>query len=354
MNKYLATIILISTLFTACSYDQDDFVNTAIDINSVEVIRQDAELYENIKGIINDTERPDQSIACIDFIYPLTLYIFDDMDLYQETYYVTDDETFSTLLDDLETDHSISISFPISSTLESGEEFTINTTEELKDAIDNCLNEEMLQECFVLVESCFWKIGYSYNYDNTYLGHYFYENDGATILTIDEEEILGSWSPLIIENELHININLIDDEEIGAFFNHDWKVDYIDENSLLLTYENLELVLNQRCDETFTECGNFNFEACETELDSGIGEFILDDHTFCIFDTLELDLEDENFTITYYESEEDALDMVNPIVSEDIYTVSELEQTIYVTIIDIENELQYDVVTTLSVINCEE
>nr|WP_321222083.1 hypothetical protein [uncultured Psychroserpens sp.] len=351
-------LICITLLFilTSCSYDQDDNLTATIDINSVEVIRSDSDLYDDIKDITNDEERPDKSIACIDFIYPLTLFIFDDTDTYVSTNFIINDEQFSSILNGLNPNHSISISFPITGTLESGEEIIIDTPEELKVAIDNCHNEEELIECNIFIQNCPLKIGYSYNYDNTYLGGYFYEDNGFTSLNVDNEVLFGSWSPLIIENELHFNINLVDDTQIGEFFNFDWKVTYLDENTMLLTNNDRELILNKRCDSNFTDCGNFIYEECELLESEGVSEFILDNYTECIFDTLELD---ETFPISFYETDEDAQQETNPILSNEIYLNTQENQVIYVRIneildIDEDDEPEsYFVTITLSSVSCD-
>ncbi|TXE18846.1 hypothetical protein ES692_05180 [Psychroserpens burtonensis] len=356
MNFYKFSLLAILLFLNSCSYDQDDKLSAVLDISTVEVIRSDSDLYDNIKDITNDEDRPDESIACIDFIYPLTLFIFDDTDAYVSTNFIVNDEQFSTLLDNLDIDYSISISFPIKGTLESGEELIITTKEELKVAIGNCLNEEELVECNAFIQSCALKIGYSYNCENPYLGGYFYENDGFTTLSVGEELLFGSWSPLIIEDELHINISLINAAEIGEFFNFDWKVTYLDENSLLLTNDNRELVLHRRCDTDFEDCGNFIFEECELIEDEGISEFILDDYSECIYDTLELD---DEFPIVFYNTIEDAQLETNAILSNDVYNNIDVNQTVYVRINEIpevddngEAIEFYVVMITLASISC--
>jgi hypothetical protein len=72
----------------------------------------------------------------------------------------------------------------------------------------------------------------------------------------------------------------------------------------------------------------------------------------CIFDTLELDLDDEGFTISYHETEEDALAITNSIISEDIYTSIENNQTLYVRIYDLDNDIEYFVQIQLNAIIC--
>lgn len=347
--KLICFILTCSTIIS-CAYDLDDNLVLPKNFQSADMIRTDTDLYKNLLEITDDTDRPDKTITCIDFIYPLTIFTFDENDELLQTFLVINDDQFSLLLENLELEHSISVSFPITSTLEDGEEFIVDSKEDLKEAIDNCLKEELLVECNNIIQHCVMKIGYSFNYENPYLGAFFQENNGLTTLTSVDASINGSWTVFYIEDELHININLIDNSEIGEFFNFDWKVLYIDENSLLLKNENRELVLNQRCDPEFATCQNFIFEECETTIASGISEFTLSNYTTCIFDTLELN---EDFDISFFETEDDAIASSNPIQTEAPYVNTTNNQTIYVAIIDDINDDIYIIPIQLSAINCE-
>lgn len=348
--KSLCFLILIS--ITSCSSDLDDNLRANPVFGTQEAIYTDSDLFDYLKEITSDEDRPDESIACINFIYPITLFVFDENNEYLYLSKLNDDDEFSDFLDPIDENQSISISFPITSVLDSGEELIIENKEELKASIDSCLDLEMIRECEALIRGCIWKIGYSFENDNPFLGSYMQESDGFLVVSTTTGIAVGSWTPFIIENELHININLINNEAIGDAFNFDWKAEYIDANSFKLSYLEQELIINQRCDPEFTTCGNFNFEACESELDSGIAEFNLEDYNFCIFDTLQFDKDSENFDISYYETQDDALIMVNPINSEETYTNTEANQAIYIRINDIENSLQYYVQITLSAVSC--
>ncbi|WP_299338493.1 hypothetical protein [uncultured Psychroserpens sp.] len=346
-------LLICSVVITSCAYDLDDnLLSENPNMDTVEIIAADSDLFDNLVGITNDEDRPDQSITCINFIYPLTLFAFDENDEYLYTSGIDDDDQFSSFLETIDENYSISISFPITSTLDSGETFEINTKAELKEAIDSCLSIEMVGECQTIIRECIWKVGYSFIDDNSYLGSLIQENDGFTTLNHEGELYTGSWTPFTIENELHINLNIIDTTAVGNYFNFDWKVEYLDANSLKLKHFDRELILNQRCDPEFADCGNFNFEACETELNSGISEFILNDYTACIFDTLEFDNTNNNYDISYHETEADALLMTNPIVSEEPYSNIENDQIIYVRINDSDTDTQYYVLITLSSVNC--
>jgi hypothetical protein len=352
MNNSKSFYFLILICITSCSSDLDDNLKANPIFGTQEAIAADSDLFDYLLEITTDEERPDKNITCINFIYPITLFVFDENNEYLLASTLTDDDEFSSFLSPIEETYSISISFPITSQLDSGEELIIENKEELKTSIDTCLDIEKVGECEGLLRACIWKIGYSFEGNNPYLGGFMQESDGFLVLNTPSDITVGSWTPFIIENELHININLINNTVFDTYFNLDWKVEYIDANSLKLTHLDRELILNQRCDPNFTSCENFNFEVCETEVESEVGEFILDAYTFCIFDTLEFDNDNETYEISYHETEADALSMLNPIVSEESYTNTEANQLIYVRINDIENDLQYYVLIALSALNC--
>lgn len=336
------------SIVMSCAYDLDDKIKIANSFDTQEIISVDSELFNQINAIIKNDDDPNKTIACIDFIYPLTIFSFNENLEIISTSLINNDQEFSDLIGSLDIMYAISISFPITSVLDSGETLTINNKEELKEAIDECKDTEIVIECGTLISNCVWKIGYYYDSDNVYLAGIFQENSGFTTLTVNNSVISGSWSPFVIDHELHLNINLIDPTDIGLYFNKDWKAEYLDENSLKLTYENEILILNQRCDSDFNLCSNFNFEKC-TEDDSDYAEFILDDYTFCIFDTLELN---EEFEISYYETEEEAISISNPIDSSLAYINSENHQIIYVRIYDVDYDIPYYVKIKLIVTNC--
>lgn len=349
-KKYLPLVTII--FFLSCSSDRDDNLTAPQILNLETAIKGDSDLFFNLQEIASDDERPEKTIACIDFIYPITLFVFDKNNDYLYTSKISDDNEFSAFLEPIGEEQSISISFPISSVLNSGEELIIENKEELKESIDKCLNIEIVGECETLLRECLWKVGYSFEVDNDYLGSILQESDGFLVANTLDDISIGSWTPLIIENDLHININIIDTTAVGEYFNYDWKAEYLDENSLKLTYEDKELILNQRCDPDFSICRNFSFESCKTDPETEGANFILDEFTFCIFDTLELDLENENFTYSYHRSEEDAVAGINHIASDEIYTSPENLKVLYVRINDLENDIQFYVIIELKAINC--
>lgn len=339
-------ILFLVVSITSCAYDLDDRL-TNITVKAEDVIPVDSDLFKTIEGVTDTSGDDQKGIACIDFNYPLTIFSLDEDLVVFSVNTVSNDEEFSNLIGSLDETFSISISFPISSTLENGEPFEINTKEELKEAIDNCLQEELIFECEQLIQHCIWKIGYSFENNNDFLGYYFNEFNGATVLNISDSLYIGSWTPFTIETELHLNINLLDDTEVGSYFNKDWKVKYLDSNSLRLTYEDDVLILNQRCDDDYLECTNFNFEVCDPENENGISQFTLEDYTYCILDTIEIE---SNAEVSFHLSIEDAEAAENLIPTDTPFTSTVNHQIIYVRIINPENDSIHYAEIMLSVI----
>ncbi|WP_282041164.1 hypothetical protein [Winogradskyella flava] len=351
---YYLFLILISF---SCSNDTDDIINQSfnnetgiIQLSPDEEISKGSQLFENLLQITTSEERLDHNITCINFNYPLSIFVFDESDEFTSLNAVLDDEEFSALLESLDSNFSISVSFPITSTLESGEVFTINTKEELKESIDSCLRFERIGDCYQILENCKLKVGYGFTNENPYLGGIFEESNGFTTFNFEDVNSIGSWTVFLIEDDLHININLVSENtEITDYFNYDWQVTYIDENSLKLSNEDRDLVLNQRCDQDFDLCSSFYFEVCENESNTAVSDFILNDYVFCILDTLELD---EDSSISFHETQEDAESDENPIAGDQVYNNTENDQSIFVKIRDEENLSDYVVEIILISIGC--
>lgn len=315
--------------------------NEIIDNDFKETISVNSELYNDLGRIIENTEQGQEELICIDFLYPLTLYVFDDRLNLLNSEFIVSDQNFSDLLGNLEETHSISISYPITTTLNDGSTYSINTNEELKEVIDKCKKDQPVIQCQTLIRNCVWKVGYLQNSNNTYLGGVFVENDGATSFSINNELYFGSWSVFSIDEELHINISLNSSDEISDYFNSDWKVDYLNENALQLTSEDKTFILDQYCDTDYAECTNFNFSECHLTDNPNVAEFILDNYNYCINKILQG--KSSNTNIIYFETLSDANANENAIPSNQVYLNTSTNQILYVRIENIEEQSFYTI-----------
>lgn len=275
-----------------------------------KVIQVNSELYNLVlKAAGNDFEN---EITCIDFNYPFTLVIYDEnMDIigYKP---INSDIQFSEFLATLEEGKSISLSYPITSILDNGQPYEINNNEELKEAIDKCLEADTITTCNnILTEiSCIWKVNHLEGPNNQYNNSYFeVSNYGNAGLNFNDESYSGTWVTYFIENELHLNIFILGDENVSEDWNFDWKVVGFTDTEMEITNGTDRFLLTKDCQEP---CIKFLFEECEAVPGSGRAIFPLENYSWCFFPLTGLS-DPASVTITYYETYEDMLAGINPI-----------------------------------------
>src|SRR5690606_27746282 len=217
-------LLLLLPLFFAC---EDEPISKA---DPSQVIQVNSELYNLIeKACGKDLEN---EITCIDFNYAFTLVIYDeDKELFGSQLIQSDIE-FSDFLATLEEGKSISLSYPITSVLVNGENYTINNNEELKAAIDKCVAADTITTCNnILTQACLWKVTHLDGPNSQYEGTYFeVSTSGHIAFYLEDDAFHGTWITYFIENKLHLNIFIAGDEDISTHWNFDWKVLDFDES----------------------------------------------------------------------------------------------------------------------------
>lgn len=312
-------------------------------IDPSQVIQVNSELYNLIEKAANSDFT--NEITCIDFNYGFTLIIYDeDFEIFGYQV-INSDSEFSDFLDTLEEGKSISLSYPITSTLNSGEPYTINNNDELKEAIEKCLVADEITTCNnILTEtSCIWKISHIEGPNSEYDSSYFeVSNTGNVGLYSDENSFAGTWITYFIEDELHLNIFLIGNEDVKEAWNYDWKVISYDESQMTIENGTDRFQLLKECTEP---CKKFLFEECEIRPGSEKAIFNLDSYFECFFPFTRID-DPATIRTTYYENYEDMLSGVNPIVNL-LYENTINPQIIYVRFDDI---ITGDLVTSMPLI----
>ena len=279
-------------------------------LDSSYVISVNSNLYNLIQRAAGNNF--ENEITCIDFNYPFTLIIYNEnMDII-ENQLIRSDVEFSDFLGQLEEGKSISLSYPITSILNNGEPYEINNNEDLKEALDQCLEADTITTCNnILTEiSCIWKITHLDGLNSQYEGsHFQVSSSGNTGLYFQDHSFGGTWITYFIEDELHLNIFITGNEEISTDWNFDWKIVAFDENQMELKNGIDHFLLEKKC---FQPCRKFLFEECETEPGSGIAIFNLESYFECFFPFTGITAS-STVTWSYYDSEEDMLLGVNPI-----------------------------------------
>lgn len=246
----LISIISITFLISKCS-DLDDSIEKA---NLSDVISRDSKLFNLLQKVSNNSSNPPQATACIDFIYPLRLFIYNQNLEKIDEISIIGDLAFSEFLTDFPNDQFLSISLPLQTTLADGTIFQVNSYEELKIAIDSCDKEDIILYANGVFsfqadsEACVWTVPFNENNFNPYSGSlYKVENNNIAYYHLNTQTI-GVWSFLFINDEFFLNINLEGNSEITQYWNKNFKVDYLSDNKIILNDTNNNLItLERKC-----------------------------------------------------------------------------------------------------------
>jgi hypothetical protein len=306
----------------------------------------DSELYNNLERIADKT--PERNLICINFEYAFTLNVFDENLEFIDVEIMDNVQELSVFLGGLEQTHSISISYPITGTTTDGLLISIENNDDLKDAIDLCIKEDYIYYCNA--PDCLWRVLENNEGNTDFQNAYFnVSNLGQTSFLYENNISFGTWIAFYIENELHLNINLIDDT-IASEWNKDWKVTIIDENTMLIENGNRTFLMEKECRPE--PCKTFEFQECATNDDLETGGFILENYIDCIAEFSEYEIT-EDTDISFYLSQIDAENYTNVIAMDSLFYNTENPQVIFTRF---ENTEQMKIVYTpivLKSIDCE-
>ncbi|WP_157809533.1 hypothetical protein [Ulvibacter sp. MAR_2010_11] len=319
--KRILAFVFLSFIFFSC--DNEPISEARINTDTIEVA---SELYVFMERISDDfTYDP---INCIDFNYPFAFFIFDENTEYIEVVSVTSDEAFSEILGNLPDSYSISLNYPITGTFASGDLLEINNNDELKEAIDNCIKEEEKGYCDNTVINCAWKVHPLPGSPNPFEGDYFTMNPNGTIQYHTENRIyFGTWVSFHIGYELHLNTTLVADDTLENFWNEDWKVLFLNDETLEIGVGDKKALIKKDCS---FNCDTGIYKVCEEEANPGFANFELQEFSVCNGIPGNHD-GTSAVRLTYFETEMDAQNNAHEISAEQ-YTNIVNPQSIFVRI----------------------
>ena len=259
-----ALFLLLIFSSSSCTSDFDDNISAANPIAAPEIIKQNSDLFALITKVTTPSENVLNEIVCIDFLYPVSLQIYDEDLNVIGIKILSNDAEFSAFLGTLPDNLSLSISYPISTVVADESTFSVNNNSELKLAIESCSQDDIVNYFNGLfggnqnaTTRCAWKVPYTVDGNNTYAGGIFETNyDGSLKFTFKGVAYNGTWNFLFLNDEFHMNINLEGDSEVASDWNIDRKTVYSG-TGLRLTNSPKDYVLEQ---------------SCESQLEYAIGE----------------------------------------------------------------------------------
>ena len=360
--KFRSLFLLLCSFLLTLSCENED-----IDDNlffTTDLIARESELFD----LLNEVTEEDSELTCIEFIYSFTVAIFNENTQEETAQIVSNDGEFYSLLDSLEDGYSIGISFPITSALEDGTTFEVNNTSELQEAIGECKEqwqEEVIGECSGIIQECVWEVSIPEDIVfSTYIDAVYDVNgDGTVVFYHRGIAYDGTWIVYFIEDELHLNINIDDQDEVGLDWNFDWKISSYSSSLILLENDQEDrFVLNRECEEE-NYCTTLTFTECELQDQPGFADFDLASYVDCIvviaapqpeIDPTTGDLpEPIDWEINFYETATDAQQDVNPISTVVPYLNAINGQELYVRILNPEDQSFTVAVITLEAVFCE-
>lgn len=313
--KNFANLLLTLMVLSACEYEPINPAN--INYNII-----DEELTQLVTQISNkEGENP---INCLQFNYAFVIYVFDANGEVSAIQSVTSDLDFYNLLESLTPDETISISYPIKGTLETGELIEINTNEELKDAIKGCTLDDQIRKCRGTLQECIWTVSETSDNATNYIGSEFSNRSDGFTRFYHEQVYLGTWASLAIGDSLHVNINLIAEDSIASFWSKDWKVSDFEFESMTLNNNDTFITITKDC-EPF--CEDNKLMACEDPNTPNTATFNLTTIRRCIGYPINIR---EPIQFKFYETEEDAIQDTNAIVNTTNYENLENPQEIFI------------------------
>jgi len=261
VSRLLKVSLLFMLIVTAngCGNDFDDSLKAENPLasDSHGIIGKNSDLFALMTQVTTPNNNVLEEIVCIDFVYPITLQIYDQQLNVIGTRTLIGDIEFSAFLDTFPGEQSLSISYPISTTLSDNTVFSVNNNTELQMTLESCTREDIINYYNNLFGGnsttsgkCVWKVPYETEADNKYAGSIIEANgDGTLKLTFQNTSYNGTWNFLFINDEFHLNMNFEGSSAIAADWNIDQKISYID-NTIYILKNPKNLILRQSCETT--------------------------------------------------------------------------------------------------------
>lgn len=328
--RLLKTPLLFTffSLLVSCENEPYDLLNIGkIDVNS--------ELFHSIRKV-SQSDEDNKNPVCVIFVYPFNIYVYDDDSKIIDSKIIGNNIEFIEALGTAELEEgAIGLSYPISSQLEDGNTFIIQNNDELKTAIEACIEAEIIRYCNRILEgNCVWTINSltkNKEYDNSLLD--FYE-DGTGVFYHNGDAYRTSWVSLFIEEKLHINIHLEGESKTAQDWNFDWKAIIKGDNIIEITNKDKKYTIAEKCNIE-NLCDYVEFRQCALEGVDDKSEFIFDTYKDCI---ISLQENTNTATVTFFETYSDAEEEKN-ILDSSSYTNTTNPQLVFVKIKNIETSI---------------
>jgi len=223
---------------------------------------------DDLEAFVDDCleNEVEDSIECVDFVYPITVSIYNSSFQVIENVTFNNDEDLYDFLDELEdeTDDQViiaSLNFPVSLVYADGTTTEVNNNQELQAAInaaeddcddsdeDECTQEEIA----MYLQECHWEI-VAFNNDNNFSNlDLYFGGEGALEITGENNLLVqGNWSLSTSDNG-SIKIIISELTEFSEDLGGNWIVVECDDDRLQLVRESggstTTIIMEQECED---------------------------------------------------------------------------------------------------------
>ncbi|WP_207303280.1 hypothetical protein [Hyunsoonleella flava] len=214
---------------------------------STVVVNSDAELTALAVNCAGENEN-DDDIECIDFQYPITASVFNENNDLISSITINNDNDMYDFIDDLDEFAAVTINFPITVIFADGTTQTINSIQELENAIeiaddscdeddDNDFDDDDCDNCTtndletVFADCTQWTVDKLERNDNdledNYVGYVFeFNSDGTILVTQGSNTFNGTWEASGSGNNISVVINVTGLPD----FNDTWNLHEIEQD----------------------------------------------------------------------------------------------------------------------------
>ena len=238
------TVAIFLVLFSSCENEPVEILK--------DTLRKEDELFKLIRNVVTIGDNPVENNICVDFIYPMVVIKYDQYINPIQTITLYNDNQFEQLLNQLNQNQSISISYPIETTLPDGTIVSINNDEELKQSLLSCEDQNLISYCSGMLKNpvtCIYEIPYiEEELNNDYAGAVIFVNEDFTITLFHlNNNYVGTWNVLKVNNILHVNINLAGTSAVAQYWNHNYRIADINDDYLTLSTSTQTRKLTLKC-----------------------------------------------------------------------------------------------------------
>lgn len=194
IKNFFSLLLCLGLVFSSCTRDETLTVpaqEESFDANSP--------LSNLMMRTSQDSSAP-ESIDCIDFVYPITFFIYDSSQQQTGTQTVNNDQELFNFLTGLNAGVSVAIDFPIQVILQDGSTVEVNSNSELLSLISDCMNNsnQVPSDFEQILTTDSWFVTYFFDdtdQTNNFSGYEFtFATDNTAQATNGANIVNGTWN----------------------------------------------------------------------------------------------------------------------------------------------------------------